>query len=65
MCFFQTTTKDNLFSKHVVFIVNVVVCFSDENEEQPFSKHVVFIVNVVVCFSDENSFRSTYTRLYV
>ena len=29
--FFQTTTKDNLFSKHIVFVVNVVVCFSDEN----------------------------------
>ena len=28
---FQTTTKNNLFSKHVVFVVNVVVCFSDEN----------------------------------
>lgn len=24
---FQTTTRNNLFSKHVVFIVNVVVCF--------------------------------------
>ena len=29
--FFQTTTRNNLFSKHVVFVVNVVVCFSDDN----------------------------------
>lgn len=29
--FFQTTTKNNLFSKDIVFVVNVVVCFSDEN----------------------------------
>lgn len=28
---FQTKTKNNLFSKDIAFVVNVVVCFSDEN----------------------------------
>ena len=28
---FQTTTKNNLISIDIVFVVNVVVCFSDDN----------------------------------